>query len=100
MIKIEVFRKENVLSKVIITGHAKYDESGRDIVCASVSSIAISSVNLAIKVDEEAIKYLDKEGYLEIDILKEDIIYIFDNMLDMFNELEKDYPKYIKIKEK
>lgn len=100
MIKIEVFRKNNDLSKITITGHAKYDELGRDIVCASVSSIAISSINLAIKVDDKALTYSDNDGCLEINILKDDISYIFINMLDMFNELEETYPRNIKIKEK
>ncbi len=100
MIKIEVFRKDNDLDKIIIKGHAKYDELGKDIVCASVSSIAISSINLAIKVDESAISYVEKDGLLDISILNNNVSYIFDNMLEMFMELVESYPNNIKIKEK
>ena len=65
MIKIS---KKNDL--IIIDGHSGYSEYGTDIVCSSVSSIAITSVNCILKYDEDALKYKKKDGYLEIEILK------------------------------
>ena len=45
MIKIEVISKNDIVSSVSINGHSNYDEFGRDIVCASVSAIATTTVN-------------------------------------------------------
>ena len=39
MIKIEVKKKN-----ISIVGHANYDEYGKDIVCAAVSSVVITSI--------------------------------------------------------
>ena len=43
MIKVEI---EN--NKIEIKGHANYDDYGKDIVCASVSSIVITTINAII----------------------------------------------------
>ena len=60
MIKVEI---EN--NKIEIKGHANYDTIGKDIVCASVSSIAISSINLALRFDKDSLKVVEKEGYVD-----------------------------------
>ena len=99
MIKIKVNYKDNFIDSFKISGHANYDDYGKDIVCASVSSIAITSINLAIKFDKESVKYEEKFGLLSVQILKQNEIInkVFINMMDMLEELEKDYSKNIKI---
>ena len=94
MIKIS---KKN--DNIKIEGHSGYSEYGSDIVCASISSIAITSINSILKYDEGAIKYNKDDGYLEIEILKHDKIIdmLIDNMIDMFKDLEKQYKNYIKL---
>ena len=57
MIKVNVKKKENSISEITITGHAYYDESGKDIVCASTSSIAITMVNAILRVNSQAFRY-------------------------------------------
>ena len=52
MIKVEI---EN--NKIEIKGHANYDDYGKDIVCASVSSIVITTINAIIEFDPESIYY-------------------------------------------
>ena len=86
-------------NKIEITGHANYDEYGKDIVCASVSSIVITSINACLEIDEESIYYEDLENKIKIEILKEDKITekLINNMVFMLESLEKDYPKNIKI---
>ena len=98
MIKIKVIYDDSYVKSVRITGHAMYDVKGKDIVCASVSTLAISSINLCISLDETAISYKDDEGLLEINVLKKDgvINNVLLNMINMFKELEKDYSKNIK----
>ena len=99
MIKIKVNYKDNFIDSFKISGHANYDDYGKDIVCASVSSIAITSINLAIKFDKDSVKYEEKSGLLSVQILKQNEIInkVFINIIDMLKELEKDYSKNIKI---
>ena len=42
MIKVKAVSKGNYLQKIEIKGHANYDDYGKDIVCAAVSSITLS----------------------------------------------------------
>ena len=97
MIKVDL-REEN---KIVITGHAGYDEKGKDIVCASVSSIVITTINAIIEFDESAINYVDKNDKMSIEIVKEDNITnkLINNMIDLLKSLSKDYPKNIIVKE-
>ena len=94
MIKVSI--KKN---QIIIKGHANYDELGKDIVCASVSSIVITTVNAILKINHEAIKYNDNKG-VTIDIIKDDEIVnkLINNLIDLLEELSKQYPKYIEIR--
>lgn len=96
MIKVNV-KNDNITIK----GHAGYSEQGFDIVCASVSTLAISTINAIIRFDENAIKYEEKDGYLKIDILKhtKETAVLLENMVDLLKELEKQYNKNIKINE-
>ena len=100
MIKIKLENKNNNLKKIIIKGHAMYDDFGKDIVCAAVSSTVITSVNACLSIDENSIIYDDNNG-LEITVKKDDIITkkIIENMVSNLQELEKAYPKNIQIKE-
>lgn len=95
MIKVDISK-----DKIIVDGHSLYDEYGKDIVCASVSTLVIASVNLMLRFDKEAIKYIDSDGYLEIDILKHsrEIDIIISNMTDLLKQLEEQYKNNIKIK--
>ena len=95
MIKISIKEDE-----IIIKGHSGYAQEGSDIVCASVSSIAITTVNSLLRIDEDCIEYVEKDGYLDIKIKKhnETIDKLINNMIDLFKELEKDYKKYIEIR--
>lgn len=95
---IKVKKNKN---KIMISGHAMYDIEGKDIVCASVSTLIVTTVNAIIKVDEEAISYTSKKGNVQIEIQKENetVKLLIQNMMDLFYELEKQYQKNIKIEE-
>ncbi len=45
MIKVSVTKKNQQIQEVSIQGHAMYDDFGKDIVCAAVSSCVITTVN-------------------------------------------------------
>ena len=99
MIKVKINYKDNFVNGFKISGHANYDEHGKDIGCASVSSLVITSINMALSLDETSVKASDKSGLIETNVLKQDEIInkVFVNMINMLEELEKDYSKNIKI---
>ena len=96
MIKVDV-RKNHIE----ISGHAMFADYGKDIVCASVSSIVITSINGILRLDREAISYNISNDKLSIDILKEDkqTKALILNMISLLKDLEKQYEKNIKINE-
>lgn len=99
MIKVKINYKDDFIKGFKVTGHANYDDYGKDIVCASVSSIVITSINMALRLDESSVKVTDKSGLIEAKVLKQNEIInkVFVNMIDMLKELENDYSKNIKI---
>lgn len=100
MIKVILSKNSNDISKITITGHANFDDYGKDIVCAAVSSTVITSVNILLSLDSKSIKYDDKNG-LVIDVLKNDITVdkIVNVLIDNLYKLSKTYPSNIQIKE-
>ncbi|MDD2469452.1 MAG: ribosomal-processing cysteine protease Prp [Bacilli bacterium] len=99
MIKINIDKDDNnKIVRIKVSGHAHYAESGKDIVCAAVSSTVITTVNNILSLSK-TIDYLEGKDSLTINVIKDDenTQKILNNMLSMLNELEKDYPKYIKI---
>ncbi len=94
MIKVEVTKKN-----ISILGHANFDDYGKDIVCAAVSSVVITSIEAIAKFDENAVAIINSDNKLEIIINKYDDITnkLISNMLTCLQEIEKKYPKNIKI---
>ncbi len=95
MIKVDLSKDK----LITISGHSGYEESGKDIVCASVSSIVITTINAIIEIDSDAIDYSDLDNKIIIRILKEDEIVnkLIKNMILLLEQLENDYKDYIKI---
>ena len=98
MIKVNITKKEDKIEKIVLSGHAMYDEYGKDIVCAAASSITITSVNAILKINEKAIT-VSNDDDLEIIVNTHDSVTdkIIDNMIDLLIELQEQYSKNIKI---
>lgn len=96
MIKVEVKKENNKIKELKLTGHALYDDYGKDIVCASVSSIVITTINGILSIDK-TISYEENDG-LSIKVIKDDLVTnkLINNMINMLLELEENYPKNIK----
>ena len=94
MIRIKVLK-----DTVIISGHANFADYGKDIVCASTSAIVTTSINDMYVVNKDSFIYTDDGNQLIIKIIKEDslILKLFNNLIELLKNLEKDYPKNIKI---
>ena len=99
MIKVLFFIKGENISGFSISGHANYDDYGKDVVCAAVTSAALMAVNTIteiIKADAEAssadgsIKLTVKDGSDTAQtVLRGFKLHI--------KELAKEYPGTIKV---
>ena len=94
MFIVKVFK-----NKIKVNGHSGYEENGKDIVCAAVSSIVITTVNAIIRLEPSTITYQESDGMVEINILEENEMTntLILNMVDLLKDLEKNYSKYIKV---
>lgn len=99
MIKVRITKNE-FIEEIIITGHANYNEFGKDIVCSSVSSIVITTVNGIYKLDSDYLTIDESTDKLIIKINKNnDICYkLILNMVELLEELERQYPKNVNVK--
>lgn len=105
MINITIHKTNNTFDGFEVIGHSDYEESGRDIVCASVSILsytALNSMNLVAGISEKYIHYgVDEDtGFLKINTRKNndktDVIYR--NFLVGIQLLLEDYGDYITLK--
>ncbi len=100
MININIEVENDNLKSIKITGHADYDESGKDIVCSSVSTAIIMTINqLELFEELSNVKYELYEGdfILTIINLNDNIDKITKNLTYTVTSLESQYDKYIKI---
>ena len=99
MIKV-IIKESDSINNIEISGHSGYKEIGSDIVCASVSSICITTVNAIISIDSNAVKYKELDGYLNIDIIKhgDTVDKLILNMINLLEELNRQYKNYIEIR--
>ena len=91
--------KDDKINHIKISGHSGYDEIGKDIVCASISSICVTTVNAIVRYNEKALIYTDSDGLLEMGIMLHDkvIDMLVENMIYLFEDLSKQYSKNVKI---
>ena len=100
MIKVEISRKNNIIESIRAKGHANYDKNGKDIVCASFSTMIITTINGILEIDKEAISYTDSNDLKIINIKKDNITNsLLNNLVNMIYELKENFDKNINIKE-
>ncbi|MGM9988644.1 MAG: ribosomal-processing cysteine protease Prp [Bacillaceae bacterium] len=109
MIKITISRlKDNRIGSFTVSGHAYYDEPGKDIVCAGVSAVTVGTVNA---IDQlcgiSASKHTEmKHGYLQYSVptVNEETDYkaqlLLEGMLVSLRSIQEGYEKFIHIREK
>lgn len=99
MIKIKVEYDNNFISKIIITGHANYDDYGKDIVCAAVSASVLTTINGIIALDNSILEVDNILDKMTIKVLKNEknSQVLLNSMLSNLKSLVVEYPKNIKI---
>lgn len=100
MTKVIIFQKSDIY-RIMMSGHAGYNEKGKDIVCAGLSTIEYmltgwieANPNKAhINVFEEENGYME----LEVNVYDADFSVIAQAVEIGLKGLEKEYPEYVKI---
>ncbi len=62
MIRVTVKKRKDSYVSFHSKGHAGYDESGKDIVCAAVSALIITTVNSIESFTEDSIELEERSG--------------------------------------
>lgn len=99
MIVCTVNKNDNLYS-IIIEGHSGYDTVGKDIVCSSVSSSLILTVNLLERLGSKFNFESDEElPMMKVEIKNYSDIEetILDNLIDCLKDVSGQYQKYLKI---
>ena len=100
MIKVNISKDNNVITSIHCKGHAKYADYGKDIVCASFSTMIITTINAILEFDKDAISYTNTNNLEIINIKKDNITNsLLNNLVNMIYELKENYDKNIDIKE-
>jgi len=99
MIKVNIKNKNGKVYEIVVKGHARYDDYGKDIVCAAVSTMMITTINNIISLDD-SINYVEDEGLLKVTTKMETEINqkLLNNVIMMLEELKDQYPKNIEIR--
>ena len=100
MIKVKVEKENSIYKKISILGHAMYDEYGKDIVCSAARSIATTTINGILTLDEGSLSYqVNKEGLIIENISDNEITQkLLGNMVNLLEQLEEQYPTNIEVK--
>ena len=100
MIKVRISKKNNIIDRIECIGHADYADYGKDIVCASFSTMIITTINSIINIDEDAISYTDSNDLKIVNIKKDNITNsLLNTLVELMYELRDSYDKNIDIKE-
>lgn len=101
MIKIVSKKKNGLTYKLEVYGHAEFDEYGKDIVCAAVSSATSMTVNGLCEILKSDLETETKSGILKVYIKRPDDEsekFLKAYMLQMRN-INSEFPKNIKVTE-
>ena len=106
MIKISITTNEGQFKRFSVSGHAEFDDSGRDIVCSAVSMLVINTVNSldAFTESEIDIETNDEKGYIncyiknptpESELLMKSLVLGLEGVKDSYSEYVQIYYKEV-----
>lgn len=104
MIRVNIEQQssdESILS-FSVDGHANYDESGKDIVCAGVSAVTVGTINAAEALLDVKMDVMMEHGLLKAVVPNhlDDSIYAqlqlqLKSMIVMLQSIEQSYGQYM-----
>ena len=83
-----------------VNGHANYAKYGSDIVCSAVTTAVFTTIGLIEKLlKKEQYQLIQNEAsiHLEVNVKNEMIDLIFQNLKDVLENIERQYPKNLKL---
>jgi len=99
MIKSVFVYQNEMLKEIKVSGHANYKKKGEDIVCAAVSTATLLTYNAIehLKLDH-LVECNVSDGNFQIRAFDDNltILALLENLKYTLNDLEKQYPKYMK----
>ena len=100
MITINIQKENKKYKKISILGHAMYADRGKDIVCSSVSSIVITTVNGILTLNQGSLSYMVGKKGMTIEVKNNDETtqLLIHNMVNLLKDLEKQYPENVEVK--
>lgn len=107
MITITIVRSvEKAILRFTVSGHAFYNDPGKDIVCAGVSAVAIGAVNAIEKLTGLVPEALSESGLLKAEtpycddpVRNDQVQLLLEGMVAALESIVESYGKYVKIKE-
>ena len=101
MIKVIYEAKDNKYLSLDVSDHAEYDESGKDLICASVSSIMFGFMNAIDALDEDVeIKQLTNQITITNHSSSNIIQDYFELVMMQLKTIEESYGNFIKVERK
>ena len=98
MISVNVTFIGNNVKTLTVSGHANFDEYGKDIVCAGVSAVVTGGIN-ALENQIQNIEIINKKNELGVKVINsnEYIQIVLNTILIQLETIESSYKNYIKI---
>ncbi|MDF9824422.1 uncharacterized protein YsxB (DUF464 family) [Breznakia sp. PF5-3] len=99
MVKVEVCKKADYISRITITGHANSAEYGQDLVCAGVSSIAVGILNTLDELCTNMciLEMNDAHIYIEVKTDDKTVQTILKTLYIQLKTMTESYKEYIEI---
>jgi len=100
MIRAEFFADKGVLTGFHISGHSGYDEAGKDIICAFVSSAAYMAANTITDIIRVTSQTDVSDGDMCVRISRKDAQRckdILDGLKLHLLNTEEQYPEFLKV---
>ncbi|SFE24457.1 hypothetical protein SAMN05216378_2875 [Paenibacillus catalpae] len=108
MISVTVERRaaDRRIVSFAISGHAKYADRGKDIICAGVSAVSVGTVNAIEALARVELPASMKNGWLSSDIPEQPdkdtddkVQLLLESMVVMLGNIAQSYGKYVVIHE-
>lgn len=107
MIDVSILRHGGRIVSYRVSGHAKYDEIGKDIICAAVSAVCQQTAVGIIGYLKINVEPKFKDGFMNLDLRGIDLAgkdketeTLLETMYLTLLQIEEQYPDFLKIMEK
>ena len=101
MITVTFSCSDNLICGFKITGHSGFSDSGRDIVCAAVSSAAYMAANTITEILHINAEVTENDGFMQLSLSKheaEKSAVVLNGLRLHLTALSEQYTKYITVK--